>query len=74
MTRRAAAVSFGQSAQAIAGRSKLLGQVLESGQDRVQHICNQVHFLYALEVAYKFHQVSLDVSQEQLVGLCIKVK
>ncbi|MGC2292127.1 MAG: hypothetical protein WA450_09300 [Candidatus Acidiferrales bacterium] len=63
MTRRAAAVSFGQSAQAIAGRSRLLGQVLESGQDRVQHICNQVHFLYAFDVAYKFHQVGFDVSQ-----------
>ncbi len=32
----------------IARRSWPLGQVPESGQDRVQYICNHVHFIYVL--------------------------
>jgi hypothetical protein len=88
MTRRAAAVSFGQSAQTIAGghgrhptqraafgsgRSWLLGQVPESVFHRVQYICNQVHFIYAFDDAYKFHQVAFHVSQKPFVGLYVHV-
>jgi hypothetical protein len=49
-------------------RSWLLGQVPESVLDPDQYICNQVHFLYAFDVAYKFHQVAFEVSQEPFVG------
>jgi hypothetical protein len=73
MTRRAAAVSFGQSAQTIADRSRFLGQVPESVLDRDQYIYNQVHFSYAFGLAYKLHQVAFDVSQEPFVGLCVHV-
>jgi hypothetical protein len=41
--------------------------------DRDQYICNQVHSIYAFDVAYKFHQVAFDVSQEPFVGLCVHV-
>jgi hypothetical protein len=47
----------------------LEGQVPESVLDRDQYICNQVHFMYAFDLAYKFHQVTFDVSQEPFVGL-----
>jgi hypothetical protein len=54
-------------------RSRLLGEVPESVLDRDQYICNQVHLIYAFDVAYKFHQVAFDVSQEPFVGLRVHV-
>jgi hypothetical protein len=54
-------------------RSRLLGQIPESVLNRDQYICNQVHFLYAFDVAYKFHQLAFDVSQESFVGLYVHV-
>jgi hypothetical protein len=53
--------------------SWLLAQVPESGLDRDQYIANKAHLIYALDVAYKFHQVAFDVSQEPLVGLYVHV-
>jgi hypothetical protein len=50
-----------------------LGQVPESALDRDQYICNQAHPIYAFDVAYKFHQVTFDVSQESFVGLYVHV-
>ena len=51
----------------------LLGQVPESVLDREQYLCNQVHFLYAFDVAYKFDQEAFDVSQAPFVGLYVHV-
>jgi hypothetical protein len=50
------------------GKSWLLARVPESVLDRDQYICNHVHFVYAFDDAYKFHQVAFDVSQEPFVG------
>lgn len=51
----------------------LEGQVPESVLDRDQYICNQAHFIYAFDVAYKFGQVAFDVSQEPFVGPYVHV-